>query len=94
MTTKELIAEVSQTVLAVLIVAGGGVAILTSNPHLDVIIPFMGVVIGFYFGKAISPPTATSTITTNTPAGSIVSGTRANAGESSTGTTTTTTGPA
>lgn len=49
--TRELIQELTQSVLAVLIVVGAGILLLTGNTRTDLTIPLVTLVLGFYFGK-------------------------------------------
>lgn len=47
----DVIAEITQSVLAILLVVGGGVAILNGNGHVPEITSLMGAVVGFYFTR-------------------------------------------
>lgn len=46
---REIIMELSQVVIACLVVGGGVFAILGGSTHISEISPFMGLVLGFYF---------------------------------------------
>jgi hypothetical protein len=58
--TQALIMEITQSVIAVLVVAGGGVAVLSGNAHVADVTPFVGMVLGFYFSKMVAGQTATA----------------------------------
>jgi hypothetical protein len=47
---KNLVEEISQTLIAILIIVGGGLITLAGNPHSAELIPLMSLVVGFYFG--------------------------------------------
>jgi hypothetical protein len=47
---KTILEELSQTLIAILIIAGGGLVTLAGNPHSAELIPLMSLVVGFYFG--------------------------------------------
>lgn len=55
------LAEITQTVIALLVVVGGGLALFTGNSNAQAIVPIMSLVIGYYFGKRVG--------TTNQPGG-------------------------
>lgn len=77
--TRELVAELSQTVIAILVIIGGGLAILSNSPNVNVIVPFMAMVIGFYFGRQlkVGPGQDTTTTTTGAVGGDTVTTTKA-----------------
>lgn len=47
----DIIAEITQSIIAVILVGGGGIAALTGSVHTNEILPFMALVVGFYFGR-------------------------------------------
>lgn len=55
MTTKDLITEVTKSLIALLVVAGTGYAVITNSPGLPMIAGTLGVVIGFYFNRVTTP---------------------------------------
>jgi hypothetical protein len=57
---QQIIIEITQSVIAVLIVAGLGFAILTGNSHVNDVLPVLMAVVGFYFGRQV--PTASPSI--------------------------------
>jgi hypothetical protein len=63
----QLIAELSQTVIAVLVIIGGGWALVAGSPSSNEILPFVAMVIGFYFGRQLKVGAGTNTVTTTTP---------------------------
>lgn len=50
------LAEITQTIIALLVVIGGGLALFTGNPNAQAIVPIMSLVIGYYFGKRVGTP--------------------------------------
>jgi hypothetical protein len=51
--SSELIVELTQSILAILAVLGGGIAALTGSPHTLEIMPFAALIFGYYFGKTV-----------------------------------------
>ncbi len=55
MTIRDLIVEITKSVIALLIVVGGGYAILTNNSQMTAVVGLLGVVTGFYFNRVVTP---------------------------------------
>jgi hypothetical protein len=49
-TTRDLFDDVSQALIALVVLVGGGWAVLSGNSHTAEVVPLMSVVVGFYFG--------------------------------------------
>lgn len=54
MTTAQIFA-VTQSVLAILIVVGAGVLLALDTVEAELLMGIVGVVVGFFFGSAVTP---------------------------------------
>ena len=55
MTTKELIVEITKSLIAIMVTVGAGYAILTQNSGVALIAGTLGVIIGYYFNRSTTP---------------------------------------
>ncbi len=54
MSTRELITEITKSLIAIMIVVGAGYAMLTNNPGLPLVAGTLGVIVGYYFNRLTS----------------------------------------
>ena len=54
----DLIFEITQSVIALVVVFGTGYAVVTQNAHVVELIPFGTLILGYYFGKSFGKITA------------------------------------
>lgn len=74
---QALIMEITQSVIAVLVIIGGGIAMLTGNPHISDLAPILAVVVGYYFGRQVQQVTTAAQVVSVAAAGAANSKTTA-----------------
>lgn len=49
--TCDLLIEITQSLIALVVVVGGGIAALTGSVHTGEIMPYVALIFGWYFGR-------------------------------------------
>lgn len=57
---RDDIFAVTQSVIAVIVILGGGIAILAQSPNVESVVGIIGVVIGYYFRGMTTTVTASA----------------------------------
>lgn len=60
---KENIFLITQSLIALIVVAGGGIFIFTGSDDKEIVVGIMGVVIGYYFSVVTSSNRVSNSIT-------------------------------